>query len=180
MLFLAAEEGGGFNPLSVETGLYVWTTIAFLVVLFLLAKKVFPKMEEGLADREARIKGDLEEAEQAKTEAQALLDQHKAEMAKIREEANKITDEARQAAEAIHKDVVARAEVDARKAAETAMKEVEADRERATSSLQSQLAQWSTAIASRIIRKELDPSTQQALVEDFIRDLEKSKQEASS
>ena len=72
-LQLAAEVD--LNPFKPEFGLYVWVSIAFLVVFVLLGKKVFPKLEETLADREHRIKASLEEAEDAKRQAEKLLEE---------------------------------------------------------------------------------------------------------
>ncbi len=174
MIFLAAEaEGGGFNPLAPEPGLFVWTTIAFLVVLFLLAKKVFPKLEEGLADREKKIAGEIERAEKTRAEAERVLADYKARISQARDEANQIIEEARQSAEAVRKEIVGKAEGDARLIVERARKQLDDERDRALAELHSQLAQWSLSIASRIVEKELDPGSHRTLVDQFISDLER-------
>lgn len=179
MLIVAAEEGGGFNPLAVETGLYVWTTIAFLVVLFFLAKKVFPKLEESLADREARIKEDLEQAEQAKAEAQALVEQHRAQLAAARDEASRIADDIRQQAEAAKKNTLAATEAENRKMMERAQADLAAERERTIKGLQGEIARMAVTVASKIVEKEIDPQSQRQLIDSFIRDLQQEKTSAS-
>ncbi|MGH2772955.1 MAG: F0F1 ATP synthase subunit B [Actinomycetota bacterium] len=179
MLIFAAEEGGGFNPLSVETGLYVWTTIAFLVVLFFLAKKVFPKLEESLADREAKIKGDLEEAEKTKVEAEKLLAEHKAQLAAARDEASKIADEIRQQAEAAKKQTLAATEAENRKMMERAQADLAAERERTIKGLQGEIARMAVSVASKIVEKEVSADTHRQLIDSFISDLQSEKTPAS-
>lgn len=171
MTMLAIAKEGGFNPLNPEPGLYVWTTIAFLFVLFVLAKKVFPKLAEGLADREQRIKADLERAEETRLDAERVLDDYRSRVAQAREEANGIVDEARQAAEAVRADLVKRAEAEARLIVDKAQKELAGERDRTLNELQTQLASWSTEIASRIVQKELTSESQRDLVDAFIRDV---------
>lgn len=173
MTFLAAAEEGGapFNPLSPETGLYVWTTIAFLVVLYFLAKKVFPKLEEGLAEREQKVRGDLEQAEAAKKQAEELVEQHRALIAEARSEAQKIADEVRQQAEATRKQMLQQAEQEASQLTARSVQEIEGARAQMVSELKSDIGQMAVQIASKIVEKELDPRIHEDLVETFIRDL---------
>lgn len=172
-LLAVAEESEGFNPLSPEMGLYVWTLIAFIVVFAALAKYVFPKLEEGLADRERRIKEDLEKAEATKTEAEKILEDYTKRVSQAREESNKIIEEARQSADQVRKDLIAKSEAEARLILGKAQNQLEAEKDRALSELQTQLAAWSTEIASKIVERELDPATQKELVEKFIIEVQK-------
>lgn len=171
-LIQAAEEGGTFNPLEPQWGLAVWVTLAFIVVFYFLAKKLFPRLEEGLADRERRIKGDLEKAEGTRQEAERVLEDYKSRIAQAREESNRIIDEARQAAESLKADLTKRAEGEARLIVDKAQKELSGEKDRAMAELQAQLAAWSTEIASLIVQKELTPESQRQLVDAFIRDVQ--------
>lgn len=176
LLVLAAEKGPNLNPFNPEYGLFVWVTIAFLIVFYVLAKKVFPKLEETLADREQRIREDLEKAETTKQEAEKVLEDYKARVSQAREESNKILEEARATAETARKELVTRAEGEARLIVDKAQKDLSGERDRAMSELQAQLAQWSTAIASRIVERELNPEVQKELVESFIQNVQKQVQ----
>lgn len=176
-IVLAAEEG--FNPLSVEPGLYIWTTIAFLTVLFFLAKKVFPKLEEGLADREAKIKDEIEKAEATKAEAERVLADYKERVAAAREEASKMLEEARQSAESVRQDLIERAEGEARLIVDKARKQLSSERERILGQLEGQLAEWSTTIAGQIVQKELSTEAHRNLVESFIKDVQEREKATS-
>ena len=63
--------------------------------------------------REDRIRNDLEGAEKARTEAEAEKAQYLAQIAGAREEAGRIIEEARQSAEQVRRDLIARAEAEA-------------------------------------------------------------------
>lgn len=176
MLILAVvAEGGRFNPLTPIPGLYVWTTISFLTVFFLLAKKVFPKLQEGLADREAKIKGELEEAEETRKEAERILADYKARVSQAREETARMIEEARSQAESLRHELISRAEGDARLIVDKARKQLAGERERIVNELEGQLGEWSTAIAGRIIQKELTPQAHRDLVDGFIQDLKQGE-----
>lgn len=172
---LAAEEGTSLNPFAPEFGLILWTLLAFLVVLFVLAKKVFPKLDESLSDRERSIKEDLEKAEATRHDAEQTLEDYKSRVAQAREESNQIIDEARQAADQVRKDLTAKAETDAREIVQRAQDQLRAERERAVSELQAQLASWSADIAGKILEKELSAESHRDLVENFIRDIQEEK-----
>jgi F-type H+-transporting ATPase subunit b len=161
------------NPFKPEFGLYIWVTLAFLVVFYVLASKVFPKLEETLAERERRIKGDLEAAEAARQDANRLLDEYKSRIESVREEAARLTEEARAAAENLRRDLVGRAETEAREVVERAQQQLAAERDRVIGELQRQLTSWSAEIAGKIIGREINPEAHRDLVEAFIRDVQK-------
>jgi F-type H+-transporting ATPase subunit b len=176
---LATEEGGppDLNPFKVsDFGLYVWVSVAFLAVFILLGKKVFPKLEETLADREHRIKESLETAEETKRQAEKLLEDYRKRVSEVREEANKMIEEGRQTADALRKELVEKAETEARAIVAKAQQQLAGERERVIGQLESQLAQWSTEIAKRIIGKELTPDGHRDLVEQFIREVERQSE----
>lgn len=172
-IVLAAE--GGFNPLAVEPGLYVWTTIAFLTVLFVLAKKVFPKLQETLADRERKVREEIVAAESTRKEAEKVLADYKARVAAAREETAGMIEEARAAADKVRQELIARAEGDARLIVDKARRQLAGERERILGELEGSLAEWSTAIAAQIVQKELTPDSHRDLVDNFIADVRKSE-----
>jgi F-type H+-transporting ATPase subunit b len=63
-----------------------------------------------LEQRQAAISGQIEEAERAKTEAESLLADYRGQLAEARVDANQVIEEARQQADQMRADIVARAE----------------------------------------------------------------------
>lgn len=171
-ILVAAAEKEGFNPFRVsDLSLVFWVLIAFVVVLYMLAKRVFPRLQETLADREQRIKEDLEKAERTRQEAERILEDYKSRVAQAREEANRIADEIRETAQKSAKDMITKTEAEARLIFDKSQKEILAEKERTIGELQQQLAEWSAEIAGRIVRKELSPEAHRDLVESFIKDV---------
>ncbi|MGQ0679923.1 MAG: F0F1 ATP synthase subunit B [Actinomycetota bacterium] len=171
---LAAAEGqGGFNPFEPQWGLVVWTAVALTVVFYFLAKKVFPTLEEGLADREQKIKGEIEAAENLKKEAEKILADYKSKVANAREEAAQVVEEARAAADSVRKELIARAEGDARLIVDKARKQLVGERERTLAELEGQIARWATDIAGQIVQKELTPDSHKDLIDRFIAEVAK-------
>jgi F-type H+-transporting ATPase subunit b len=137
-------------------------------VTFALVKFAFPALKKGLAAREDKIRGDLEGAERARQEAEAERVRYQAQLTDARGEANRIVEEARQAAEVVRRDVLAKAEVDAAEARQRAEDDIRLASERATSDLQHQVANLSIELAEKIVERNLDRDTQLALVESYI------------
>ncbi len=146
----------------------LWGGIAFLIVFIGLAKVGFPAIKKGLADREARIRADLDGAEQARMTAQSELAAYQTQLAEARKEASGILDEARLQAEAVRKELVAKAEADAQELRGKAADDIRLASERAMSDLTAKVSELSVQLAEKIVEKNIDPASQQQLVENFI------------
>ncbi len=84
-----APEGGG-SLIDVNPGLIIWTVITFVILLFVLKKVAWKPILTALDQREASIRESIERAEQAKDEAQKILDENNANLAKAEDESKKI------------------------------------------------------------------------------------------
>src|SRR5436190_714868 len=102
-----ATEGESHSPVLPIWQELIIGTIAFGVLCFVLMKYVFPVMEKTFKARVDAIEGGIKRAEQAQAEANALLEQYKAQLAEARTEAARIRDEARADAEGIRADIQA-------------------------------------------------------------------------
>ena len=159
------------SPILPETGELFWGLLSFGIVAFGLIKFGFPALRKGLADREAKIRGDLEAAEQAKSAAQAADSDHEKILAEARAEGAGLVDEARKAAEQVRADLITRAEADAADVRARANADAALATERAMADLQTQVAAMSIGLAERIVQHNLDAATQTALVESFINEV---------
>ena len=90
------------NPLvQLDPGLFIWTILTFLALLFLLAKFAWKPLLAALEDRENKIKNSLEDAEKAKAELERINAKSEEIIAKARSEAQSIRVEAKAATERI-------------------------------------------------------------------------------
>jgi F-type H+-transporting ATPase subunit b len=163
------------NPVTPAVGEILWGGAAFLIVLFVLVKFAFPALKKGMKDREEKIREDLEAAERARTEAETEATQYRAQLADARGEAGRIIEEARQAADDVRKDLIARAEADAAEVRQRAQEDARLAAERAMADLQGRVSDLSIELAERIVERNLDRDTQIALIESYINEVGSSR-----
>jgi F-type H+-transporting ATPase subunit b len=156
------------NPILPETNEIIWGGLAFLVLLGVLWKYGLPPIRNMVAQREERIRADLERAEQAKVEAEGVLGQYQQQLADARQEAGRLIDEGRQAADQVRQDLIARAEADAAEVRTRAEEDTRLQVERAMADLRAQVADMSIGLAEKIVERNLDPNAQQELIESYI------------
>ncbi|MCG8468550.1 MAG: ATP synthase F0 subunit B, partial [Gemmatimonadetes bacterium] len=89
-----AEGGGSGGLFSINVGLIVWTWILFLITLGILVWKVFPAISGGLEERHAKIQGAIDDARQAREDAEAMRSEHEAALAQARAESKEIIEKA--------------------------------------------------------------------------------------
>jgi F-type H+-transporting ATPase subunit b len=146
----------------------VWGSISFAILLFLFFWKGYPAVVKAMKAREDRIKNDLEGAEGAKTEAETVLSEYRAQLADARAEAGRIIDEARQAADQVRRDLIARAEADAAELRERAQEDIRLAGERAMADLRSRVSDLAIELAEKVVERNLDRDTQMALIDNYI------------
>ncbi|MEX0666572.1 MAG: F0F1 ATP synthase subunit B [Acidimicrobiia bacterium] len=161
--------------ISPATPELLWGGIAFLIVAVALMKFAFPGLKKALAAREEKIRGDLEGAERARREAEEEKARYEAQLGDARVEANRIVEEAREAAEQVRRDLVARAESDAADIRARAQEDARLAADRAMSDLQQRVGEMSIELAERIVERNLDRDTQMALVDSYIASVGDSK-----
>jgi F-type H+-transporting ATPase subunit b len=172
-----AVKGGDFvpddcqkapSPLLPAKNEVIWGSAAFLVLLVAMWKWGVPAVKNMEKAREDRIRNDLEGAEKARTEAEAEKAQYQEQIADAGTEAGRIIEEARQSAEQVRRDLIARAEGEATEIRQRAQADIATQQERALAELRTQVAQLSIDLAERIVEHNLDRDTQLRLVDSFI------------
>jgi F-type H+-transporting ATPase subunit b len=118
--------------------------------------------------REDRIRNDLEGAELARAAAEAEKAQYLAQIAGAKEEAGRLIEEARQAAETVRADLIARAEAEANEIRARAQADIVNQRNQALAQLRTEVASLSIDLAGRIVERNLDSDTNRQLVDSFI------------
>ncbi|HEU4568481.1 MAG TPA: F0F1 ATP synthase subunit B [Marmoricola sp.] len=168
---LAADNGP--SPLMPHLAELIVGLVAFALLFLFLRAKVFPRFEQVYQERRESIAGGIQKAEAAQAEAQAALEQYRAQLAEARQEASRIRAEAQEQGAAIVAEMRTEAQAQASRIVEQARAQVEADRSQAFASLQAQVGEISTRLASRIVGESLeDEARQRRVVERFLAELE--------
>ncbi len=168
---LLAAEAAPRNPLLPDTAELVWGSLAFFVVLALLSWKLVPIIQKGMADRTAKIEGDLAAAEGARASADKALADYKAQIADAKAEGNRIIDEARQQAEVVRKDLLIRAESDAAAIRAKANEDLNLQSDKLKADLSSHVRTLSLDLAEKVVGANMNRETNSQLVDRYIAEL---------
>jgi F-type H+-transporting ATPase subunit b len=155
------------NPILPETSEIIWATLAFIILLIAMFK-LLPAIRKGMEARSERIRTNLDDAERVKAEAQTILDEYQRQLADAKNEANRIIEEARQTAESLRRDLVARAEADVAELRQRSAEDIQAAQDRALTDLRARVAELAIGAAEKVVEKSLDRDTNIALVENYI------------
>ncbi len=154
--------------LEIEPGLMIWTIVTFVVLLVVLRAVAWKPLLAMLAEREQRIQESLDQAERAKTDAQAAVEENRQAMAKARVDAQETVARGREAAERLAQDVRQRAEVQAEQIIEQASRTIQQEKDRAISELRRQVADLAIQAAGKVLDENLDDARNRKLVDEYI------------
>ncbi len=160
------------NPMAFEIVPFVATLVVFGIVFFILSSKVWPKINQALAAREEKIRGDIEQAERSRKQANAALQQYEQALAEARTEAARMLDQARIEQQKVAAQLKSRTEAEIAEMKNSAMRDIESARRAAVADIYNQIAISSTAIAGKILQREIKESDQRRLVEESLEQLE--------
>lgn len=174
LLAVVQEEGEGtYNPLLPAWYDIIWSAVVFAIILAFFWKYVLPRMKELEAQRIAGIEAKLEKAEADRAEAQALLEQYRAQLTEARNEAARIRTEA----QSERKSIVDAARVEAQEAAaavtERSHAHLQAELAQARAQLSREVGTLAVQLAERILGENLaDEARTRASVDRFLGELE--------
>lgn len=170
---VAAASSGSQNPLVPTLTELIIGAVSFLIVFGLLGKVLLPRIQKTLQQRTDQIEGGLERAEEAQAEAARVLEQYRQQLAEARHEAARLREEAREQGAQIIAEMREEAQSEARRLAEAANAQIEAERMQALTSLRAEVGALATDLASRIVGESLqDEARQSRVVDRFLDDLE--------
>ena len=174
LAYLLAQEAAqeeSRNPIFPATNELVWGTIAFLLLLFLMYRTVFPSINKAYKDRRANIEGKLEQAEREREEAEQLLEHYRRRLRDAEDETQRILEEARSNAERVRRDLLAKAENDAGRELDRARQAIRAERDQAIRQLRNEVGTLAVELATRVVGDSLDRERQLRLVDEYIEEL---------
>ncbi|MEH0546877.1 F0F1 ATP synthase subunit B [Streptomyces sp. B21-105] len=178
LLQIAAEEEAQ-NPLIPEIPELVIGLIAFAIVFFVLGKKLLPNINKVLEERRDAIEGGIEQAEIARTEAQSVLEQYKAQLAEARHEAARLRQEAQEQGAVLITEMRAEGQRQREEIVAAGHSQIEADRKAAASALRQDVGKLATELAGKLVGESLEDHARQSRVIDRFLDELEEKAEAS-
>ena len=171
---LAEESAVGPDILIPKMAEFIPALVAFLVILVIMAKLVWPSVLEMMEKRQQKIQDDLDAAERSKIEAAEEAKSYEAKILEAHHEADAIVAKAKKEAEEVRSAVLAKAQREAADIIAKAHGAVDSERHKAMIELSSSVVDLSVEIASKIIGNDLSVEEQRRLAEKYLAEVGKS------
>lgn len=142
--------------LTPDPGLLLWMLLAFLVVFFVLAKFGFPAMVGMVEKRKKYIDESLQKANEASLKLENIKQESEKILQEAREKQASILKEAAETREAIVEKAQDKAKEESARIIDEARQEIEAQKKAAISDIRKQVAILSVEVSEKILRKKLD------------------------
>ena len=165
----SAHEGGWMEKwLSFDPGLFMWTIVTFLIVLFILKWKAWGPLMNALDKRAEDIKNALSAADRAREEAEKASQDYEKLVQKAHSEAQQIISDSKAAGERVKNEVESAAKEKAEEMIGKAKTQIEAESQKAIQEIKSSVVDLSIEAAEKILEKNLDSEDNRKLVDQTL------------
>jgi F-type H+-transporting ATPase subunit b len=164
------------NPLvQVEPGLYIWTIFVFLLLLVAFNSLAWKPLKATLAAREDSIRKSLDDARQAREELQRLRGESAKMLADARAEADTMLARTRDDANRFRDEMKEKAQAEAATIVKNAERRIEMETSRALQQIRAEAVEFSVAIASKILQRNVSKEDNERLIEETFRQIESTR-----
>lgn len=161
--------------LQPNTGLIVWTIVTFVALVLVLGKAAWKPILSGLETREKKIKGDLERAESANKEAEALRVKFEAQLSEAQRTIQKMMTEAKAEGEKTKAQLLATARDEAEKLLEKGRRDLAGETDRLKQELRTEVAGLALQMAEKALNRSVDAKVQDELLKDSLKTIAEVK-----
>jgi F-type H+-transporting ATPase subunit b len=166
--FAAERETSGINAILPQMDEFIPMLVAFLILVFILAKFGWPAFDRVLVKRETTIKEALEKSEEARQESERVLAEYKAQLEDAKTQAAQIIADAKQTGEKARADITAQAQAESEAMIAKARAAIEVEKKAAIAELQGSVADLSIDVASRLVATDLSDEEHRKIIEHYI------------
>jgi F-type H+-transporting ATPase subunit b len=171
-LLLAQEENGGNALIDVVPGLMIWTIVTFLIVLFVLRRLAFGRIQGLIDARRDRIREALDEADKARHEARELRESVRREREEAKAERERILDDTRRQAQRQFDQARERAEADLKERLDKNREEIEAENVKLREGIRRDVVELTLLASEKVTGKVLDADDQRRLIDETIEEID--------
>lgn len=170
---VAPGAHGSPNIMAFDPTTAIWTIIVFVILLAVLYPTAWKSVLAGLKAREERIRKDIADAEAARSRAEATLKEYNTQLAAAEQSVREMIAKAMADGEKMAATIRMKATEEAEQVRVKATADIEAAKKQAIVEIHSETAELATAIAEKIIRKNLSVDDQRELVRASLAELQK-------
>jgi F-type H+-transporting ATPase subunit b len=154
--------------LSIEPGLFIWTIITFVILLFVLRKVAWKPLLAALEQRESTIRNALDEAQRARQESEQLLAENRRILANANREVTRILEQGREEAERLRISITEQAHAEAQRMSDDARREITRERLLAVQELKRVAADLALVAAGKLLHTVVTDEEHRRLVTEFL------------
>lgn len=147
---------------------FIFVALNLLILFFFMKKFLFKPVTEFMENRKNSIEQALKDADQAKLEAAESRKNYEEQIKKIREESDKLLNEARIKATREYDEIIANAKKDALVIVEKGRKDVERERAEMLRQVRQQIAALAITAATKVVQANMDTESNKSMVDKFI------------
>lgn len=173
-LALAAEPGAApGNPMTFDLLQFIMAIVAFGIAFFILSTQVWPKILGGLEARDKKIRGEVFAAEELRKTAAKEKAEFERALSEARAESQRMIESTKAEQLRLAADLRAKAEIELGELRDQARANIEAAKRAAINEIYAETASLATAVAGKILQREVTVNDQQRLIEESVGRLER-------
>ena len=149
--------------------LTMFFTLVNMILTYLILKKfLFKPVQKMIKDRQDEIDGLFLDAENAKSEAEALKNDYEGKLQTAKETSAEMIRSAAATANKTGEEIIRSAKADAQALKEKAARDIELEKKKALNEMKDDISSIALDIASKVVQKEINAQDQQAFIDEFI------------
>jgi len=161
------------NPLvQPDPGLFIWTIVTFLGLLWALKKLAWGPLLVALETRQNAIRQSLDDAQQAKVELERLHAESGHIIQRARVDAETIITQSRADGDRLREEIRAKARTEADHIVKNAERQIQLETARALEQIRREAVDLSVMIASKIIQRNLSKEDNERLIDEALKQVE--------
>ena len=165
---MVGERRVGLEGLGINLGYLISQIINFVLLLVLLRIFLYKPIVNMLDRRREKIRTDLDEADRARSQAEAAKQEYEKQLEQAREERRSIVAQANEQAEKMKGEILEKARAEAQQLMAKTEEETEALRRQTLVGAQDEIVDLALAAAGKVVGESLDEKAHRRLIQEFI------------
>lgn len=147
--------------------------IAVFVLFAVMSYFLFNPARKMLSDRQAKIKGELDDAQANLEEANRLREEYEVKLRDVDKEVESILSDARKRALANENQIIAQAKEEAVRIMERARVEAELEKQKVSDEMKKEIISVASLMAGKVVAASIDTKVQNQLIDETLKEMGK-------
>lgn len=160
--------GEALSALGLNLKIIIIQAIGFLILLWLLKKFLFGRIQDIMRRRREEIVESYDENERVRQELEELKNTYEASLANLENEAARKMEQTVKEAQKLAQEILTNTRQQADEMRERAVYDINQEKKKALTEIRDEVVNLSMELTTKMIQKSMDKKTAEKLVDDFI------------